>query len=205
MSEHAAPETSEDICKAEMDPRIRRSRQMLHDALSKLLEEKEFDRISIQEIADLSTLNRATFYSHYPDKFALLQCMVGSRFHELMARRNVRMECGEALKLLSLGVCDFLVEMPGANRRGNGQVEGNIQSAIVAVVKRMLLDGLRRRAGAAGAVSIEVVASTVAWAIYGAAYTWASTPGRCSAEHMAEGIDRLLSPVMQSAGMGQTA
>ncbi len=186
-----------------MDPRIRRSRQMLHDALMKLLQEKEFDKISIQEIADLSTLNRATFYSHYPDKFSLLQCVVGTRFHELMARRNVSMACGEALKGLSLGVCDFLVDMPGADRRGSGQVEGNIQNAIVAVVKRILLDGLRRHAGDGGAVSIEVIASTLAWAIYGAAYTWASTPGRCSAEHMAEGIDRLLSPVMQSAGLGQ--
>ena len=189
-----------------MDPRVRRSRQMLHEALSRLLEEKEFDRISIQEIAELSTLNRATFYSHYPDKFALLQCMVGSRFHELMARRDVRIgDCAGALKAISLGVCDFLVEMPGAKRGGKGQVEGNIQNAIVAVVKRILIDGLSRHGSDSDPVSKEVVASTVAWAIYGAAYTWASMSERCSAEHMAEGIDRLLSPVMQSAGVMQSA
>lgn len=186
-----------------MDPRVRRSRQMLHDALSKLLEEKEFDRISIQEIAELSTLNRATFYAHYPDKFHLLQCMVGSRFDELVSRRDVRVEgCSGALRALALGVCDFLVEMPGANRSGKGQVEGSIQMAIVAVVKRILLDGLSRHGNNSGAVSTEVIASTVAWAIYGAAHTWASTPERCSAEHMAEGIDRLLSPVMHAAGPG---
>lgn len=172
---------------------------MLHDALSTLLTEKDFDKISIQEIAELSTLNRATFYSHYPDKFALLECMVGSRFHELMALRNVRIgDCAGALKALSLGVCDFLVEMPGANRCRKGQVETNIQNAIVTVVKQILLDGLRRHA-ASGEVSTQVLASTVAWAIYGAAHTWVATPERCTAEHMAEVIDRLLAPVMQMA------
>jgi AcrR family transcriptional regulator len=41
---------------------------MLMDALAKLLDRKAFDEISIQEIADEATLNRATFYLHYPDK-----------------------------------------------------------------------------------------------------------------------------------------
>jgi AcrR family transcriptional regulator len=204
MKANAAQDTSAAVCETDMDPRIRRSRQMLHDALSKLLEQKEFDKISIQEIAELSTLNRATFYSHYPDKFTLLQCMIGSRFTALMARRDIRVEgCSGALKALALGVCDFLVELPGANRGDKGQVEGSIQTAIVAVVKRILLDGMTRHAVDGGAVSTEVVASTVAWAIYGAAHTWASQPERCSAEHMAEGIDRLLSPVMHAAaGVG---
>ncbi len=117
-----------------------------------------------------------------------------------MAWRDVRVKgCSGALKALALGVCDFLVEMPGANRGDKGQVEGSIQTAIVAVVKRILLNGLTRHAIDDGASSIEVVASRVAWAIYRAAHTWASNPERCSAEHMAEGIDRLLSPMMHAA------
>jgi AcrR family transcriptional regulator len=45
-----------------LDPRVLRSRQMLHEALATLLLNKDFDKISIQEIAEASTLNRATFY-----------------------------------------------------------------------------------------------------------------------------------------------
>ena len=48
---------------------------MLMDALARLLIKKEFEDISMQEIADEATLNRATFYLHYPDKNALLQAM----------------------------------------------------------------------------------------------------------------------------------
>ena len=55
-----------------LDPRIRRTRQLLQDALRNLLEKKEFDKISVQDITEGATVNRATFYAHYEDKFALL-------------------------------------------------------------------------------------------------------------------------------------
>src|SRR6201982_607177 len=71
------------------DPRVLRSRQMLMEALLRLLTRKEFDDISIQEIADEATLNRATFYLHYPDKNALLQAMTAARFRDLIARRGL--------------------------------------------------------------------------------------------------------------------
>jgi hypothetical protein len=62
-----------------LDPRIRRTRQLLHDALRRLLEEKEFDKVTIQDITKAATLNRATFYAHYPDKFALLGELIRRR------------------------------------------------------------------------------------------------------------------------------
>src|ERR1700738_4885175 len=71
------------------DPRILRSRRMLMDALAKLLIKKEFEDISVQEIAYEATLNRATFYLHYPDKNALLQAMTDVRFRDLIERRSI--------------------------------------------------------------------------------------------------------------------
>jgi len=93
-------------CQEILDPRIRRTRQLLHEALAKLLEKKEFEKISVQDIAEASTVNRATFYDHYADKFALLQCMVGARFQEFLSVRHVQFDgaCSAALKTL-VGVC----------------------------------------------------------------------------------------------------
>src|ERR1700734_171586 len=96
------------------DPRVLRSRQMLMEALLRLLNRKEFDDISIQEIADEATLNRATFYLHYPDKNALLQAMTAARFRDLMGRRGLSFtNCGAALRGIVLGVCDYLAETTG--------------------------------------------------------------------------------------------
>ena len=85
-----------------LDPRIRRTRQLMQQALDKLMGKKEFDEISVQDIADAATINRATFYDHYTDKFSLLECMVGSRFHDLLAERDLQFDasCQAALKAI---------------------------------------------------------------------------------------------------------
>jgi AcrR family transcriptional regulator len=67
------------------DPRILRSRRMLMEAWLKLLHQKAFDDISIQEIADEATLNRATFYLHYPR-----QCPLAMTAPDLMQAMMVR-------------------------------------------------------------------------------------------------------------------
>src|SRR6202522_1047052 len=104
----------EKACQEAVDPRIRRTRLLLQQALGKLLETREFDKVSVQDIAEAATVNRATFYDHYTDKFALLECMVGTRFGELLEARGVLFEggCSSALRGMVLGVCDFLAAAP---------------------------------------------------------------------------------------------
>ncbi len=170
---------------------------MLQDALAKLLAEKDFDRISIQDIAETSTLNRATFYDHYSDKFALLECLVGMRFRELIAKRQIRFSgCEGAVKAISMGVCDYLAEMPGVGAHLSS--EKSLETAIVAVVRGMILEGLTHHQRDSG-VSIELLASTAAWAIYGAAKEWLRTPDRMPVHQIAEIIEAMIAPIFVSA------
>src|ERR1700729_3919111 len=110
------------------DPRVLRSRQMLTESLLRLLTRKEFADISIQEIADEATLNRATFYLHYPDKNALLKAMAAERFRELIARRGLTFSnCDGALRAIALGVCDYLAETTGCpSQLAKMPLEGSI-------------------------------------------------------------------------------
>lgn len=178
-----------------LDPRIRRTRQLLQQALEKLLETNEFDKISVHDIAGAATLNRATFYAHYPDKFALLECLVASRFHELLAHRGVQFNnCSSALKAIVLAVCDYLTQTQGTDSKR--RLEPHMESAIIAVVRRMLLDGLTREPLQVAAVAPEIIASTASWAIYGAAKEWVQTPDRCASEEMANTVAMLVSPIL---------
>src|SRR5258708_13706315 len=98
---------------ATTDPRILRSRRMLMESLARLLMKKEFEDISVQEIADDATLNRATFYLHYPDKNALLQAMTGVRFRDLIERRSITFtDCNGALRAIALAVSAYLAATP---------------------------------------------------------------------------------------------
>jgi len=56
-----------------VDLRIRRTRLALREALLALIEEKGFETLIVQDIADRAMINRVTFYKHYRDKYDLLE------------------------------------------------------------------------------------------------------------------------------------
>lgn len=179
-----------------LDPRIRRTRQLLQQALQKLLTKKEFEEISVQDITEAATLNRATFYDHYTDKFELLECMVGTDFNELLAEREVQFDqtCASALKAIVVAVCDYLARMQGPDCRR--QLQPHMEAAIIGAVRRILLDGLKRQPSQE-AVSPEMVAAAASWAIYGAAKEWVQTTDRRSSEQIADLVAVLVSPILQ--------
>src|SRR6201982_766076 len=157
------------------DPRVLRSRQMLMEALLRLLDRKEFSDISIQEIADEATLNRATFYLHYPDKNALLQAMTATRFRDLIARRGLSFSnCDGALRAIALGVCDYLAETASCPSQ---LAQMPLEGSIIPVVEDMFQEGAGKHAMAPG-TDPKLVATTAAWAIFGAARRWYQTPDR---------------------------
>ncbi len=51
-----------------MDRRARRTRQSLNDALVRLILEKRYDSITVQDVIDRAGVARSTFYAHYRDK-----------------------------------------------------------------------------------------------------------------------------------------
>ncbi len=75
--------------------------------------ERASESISVQDIAERSTVNRATFYDHFTDKFALLEDMIGEEFRAAFLRRmeGVTGTCPAAIRQLILTVCDFLGEL----------------------------------------------------------------------------------------------
>jgi len=192
-----------EICLETVDPRIRRTRLLLQESLGKLLETKGFDKISVQDIAEAATVNRATFYDHYTDKFALLECMVGTRFGELLAARGVLFEggCSSALRGMVLGVCEFLAAAPRMECERQLQMEPHMEAAVIAVVRRMILEGLEKHPPADG-VSPGMLAATLSWAIYGAAKEWVRTPDRGPSEEIVETVMRLLGPMFGAAYVG---
>ena len=178
------------------DPRILRSRRMLMDSLGRLLKKKEFEDISVQEIADDATLNRATFYLHYPDKNALLQAMTGVRFRDLIERRSITFtDCNGALRAIALGVCDYLAETTSCP----GQLaQIPLEGSIIPVVEGMFKEGLALH-GVTPGVDVAMLATTAAWAVFGAARRWFQAPNRIPAEEMATRIETMVTPLLFGA------
>lgn len=82
---------NEDLVVEELDPRVRRTRQLLQTALAALLQEKPFDELSITDIAKRADLARVTFYQHYASKEALLLTLVSDFFAQMYGVWNKAM------------------------------------------------------------------------------------------------------------------
>jgi AcrR family transcriptional regulator len=51
-----------------LDLRVKRTNKYIIEAFIRLVEEKGFEQVTVQNIADEAMINRATFYAHYKDK-----------------------------------------------------------------------------------------------------------------------------------------
>jgi len=191
--------THETAAPPSTDPRILRSRRMLMEALARLLARKSLDDISIQEIADEATLNRATFYLHYPDKTSLLQAMAEARFRDLVERRGLSFSnCDGALRAIALGVCDYLAEAPGCP---TGLARMPLEGSIIPVVEAIFREGAASHPRLPR-FDANLLATTTAWAVFGAARLWLAEPDRPPAEEMAAKIEAMVKPIFLATTQG---
>jgi AcrR family transcriptional regulator len=180
-----------------LDPRVRRTRQLLQEALRNLLQQKRFDDISVQDITEAATLNRATFYAHYPDKFALLGELVRVTFLQLLTQRNVHFDgsCSTAFHPIALALCDYLLEVQKSQSSDHLQFEPFVEATVIDQIRLILLDGFRRHP-IERRISEEMIAATASWAIYGAVKQWVDTPNRSPAEEFVKVAMELLQPIL---------
>jgi AcrR family transcriptional regulator len=184
------------------DPRIRRTRQLLHEALSNLMQTKAFDEISVHDISEAATVNRATFYDHYTDKYALLDATIAGGFHQLLHQRNVSFDgtCPSAASAVILATCDYLTlthSNPAVCNRQNA-FGPLVDSAITTAIRRVLEHGMPTSEHPA-LPSADIAAAAVSWAIYGACKQWFFTPDHPPAEQVVPAILELVLPILQQA------
>ena len=179
------------------DPRIRRTRQLLQGALKTLLQTKNFDEITVQDITEAATVNRATFYDHYADKFALLDALVAGGFHALLHQRDVRFEgnCPSEASEIIRAACDYIVLMRDGHSdcKERSAFEPLIDAAITSAIRLVLTrnDSPKLRLA-------PMTASAASWAINGAVKGWYNTPDRPSVDAVVPQILAMVLPMLQS-------
>lgn len=97
------------------DRRILRTKEAITRAFLELFSEKEFDRITINDISERANVNRGTIYLHYTDKYDLLnKCIedhlnnmiLSCTFNKFIQKKMDLMESIEALKSLFIYIED---------------------------------------------------------------------------------------------------
>lgn len=171
-----------------MDPRVKRTRQLLQQAFMELFLEKDISAISIQDITERATVNRATFYAHFADKYALLDSIVREQFQHTVADLLPPASTWgkQSLHALIRATFRFLGEFHHDCKPGKMQFDPLIERAIQQELAEMLLNWLRlaKVAGMRQGVRVETVAAVISWAIFGTAVQWSRSERALSAEEM---------------------
>jgi AcrR family transcriptional regulator len=130
----------------------------------------------VQDIAERAALNRATFYAHFEDKFALADYMIRDLFHEaLSARLAPRAPFSvHNLGLLVSTVADLLGGLHGHCAPAHHELQPAVEATIQEELCAYLLAWLQQAAPAEGTQNIprETVASVMSWAIFGVGVEW---------------------------------
>ena len=70
------------------DKRIRRTKKLLRQALTRLMQQKDFQSITVTDVVREADINRGTFYAHYRDEYDLrekIEAEMIEDFRELIA------------------------------------------------------------------------------------------------------------------------
>ena len=149
-----------------IDRRVERTRTALYDALVRLIRERPYDEISVQEILEAANVGRSTFYAHFTSKDDLLArsldrlkaLLTAVAAEEESARGDPREEARAVSRALFTHIADHRdIQLALAGGRGEPIVRNAINRAVASAVRGLPLEappGLPRE------LAVEFVVST---------------------------------------------
>ncbi|HUI90561.1 MAG TPA: TetR/AcrR family transcriptional regulator [Anaerolineales bacterium] len=160
-----------------LDPRVKRTRNLILQAFSGLLGEKGFEAISVQDVTDKAQINRATFYAHFTDKYALLDYAISRVFMQEIEKRTLN-ACSythDNLRNMIIAVCEFLSHLHHDCAQPHEQFESLVEGTIKKQIFDLLSHWLKQTKAK---IPTEIPATVATWAIYGLASLYSHSKKR---------------------------
>jgi AcrR family transcriptional regulator len=189
------------------DPRVKRTRKLLQQAFVELLAEKGFHALSVQDVAERATVNRATFYAHFEDKYALVESFIREGFQQMLASRLSASApfTLDNLDMLIRTVFKYLAQVHDGQCRSRSMdrqqieplfevtVQGELYQFILHWLEQTPVPDSRCRA------AVDTAAMTMSWAIFGAGLQWSRGARKTSVEEMANQVVAVLTGGLSEA------
>ena len=183
-----------------VDPRTTRSRQLLENAFLELVWRDGFEAITVRDIAKLAGVNRATFYAHFEDKYALFTYTLHKGLAEIIQTRlpTDATFSQETLTLLVLALIDFFQRgnKSGCSSARNQPLRPMIESQVQEKIEQLLLAWLRATPNLHLRATPETTATLTSWMVFGLGLSY--TKGENSKIDLAE-INRAIEVILSGA------
>lgn len=174
-----------------VDLRVKRTRRLLKQAFNELLAETDFENITVHAITERAQVNRATFYLHFEDKYALLSYSIRENLQGLMDQRlpDAQTFTGANLRALTVIACEFVNQFylhcyPNISAHGNMIVVAQMQMVVYDILREWLTKP--KQEPLPDGVTEQNAASILSWVIFGVAFQAARTDDKHTPEQLAD-------------------
>ncbi|MZK53112.1 TetR/AcrR family transcriptional regulator [Clostridium beijerinckii] len=158
------------------NPRVKRTRYLIINAFISLVTKKGFDSITVKDITTAATINRATFYAHFTDKYALLDTVIVEKFSEIFSNKlQSEMRLNEnTIRILILCVCEYFEMVKSICKCGFDSILPLIGDKIVCELYSTIYALLIKEHELAETEKIraQLVATMMSTSMYNVIYKW---------------------------------
>ncbi len=156
------------------DPRVLRTQQLLLQAFSDLFSEKGFHAMTVQDITERAGVNRGTFYSHFEDKYAILEWWLREQFRQRVASPVLISEPWNlgTFRVLIQSVVEWFTQLHPLTRSADRSLIPLVVTTLQEALFELLLQGFKTvvSSGQDQQVDLETVALVTSWAIFGTGF-----------------------------------
>jgi AcrR family transcriptional regulator len=155
------------------DPRVIRTRQLIVDAFVQQLNIMDFNSITVGDITKAAPINRATFYAHFQDKYALFEAFLLDAFTNMVLNK-VDTEgplTEKTLQELIVALCNYHETSHRCFKKYDS-VALLLEENIKLHLEELILQLISRADGTADSKALATAATLLSWSLYGVTYRW---------------------------------
>ena len=177
------------------DRRVRRTKKLLTQALTALLQKKQVNEITVKELTDLADMNRGTFYMYYKDIFDMLEKIEDELFQKLdgIAQIHEHGDPTQQVKPILLDLFRFIEENQEMCRvllSPNGDM--NFLHRLYEAIRERGLEIWKDQMGSLGEKEFDYRYSFVIFGCAGMIRAWVNRSCQETDMQMAELADRMI-------------
>lgn len=176
------------------DLRVIRTRKLLMDAFLKLSSEKKFDDIKIRDITSEAMVNRSTFYSHFRDKYDLMDVSITEHIIKNVVEDLKSFEglSKKTAKDVFMRLTEFHADLSGKIYRKceqtyapfNATIENKIRNALEEIFYSLLLE----QNPLMDLDTIKIDSAVLSCGIYGATLDWKENSNLSAEEYIKKAL-----------------
>jgi len=169
------------------DPRVLRTQKLIRETFRELLQNKEFEAITIKDITQMSSINRSTFYAHYEDKYALLEEITALAFENMIPEQIVQAQgftedvCRQFIELTYNYIVSFYRTCKFSTKSIAAQIDGKMKQNLHRTIESLLKKSET-------SITANINAAMISAAIYSAAYYWYETNKGDNIEQLTDAV-----------------